>query len=168
MDKTIKIDAATFKKMLAESGGKTRKGRPVIDALCLDSMEEKDKGNRHVRGAKKVYDDKGNKLADSRWEYTCLQAIKGSGLWFEAQRKFLLLETRRSRGMAKTLRLRTWSPDFTFADHYIVADAKGFTTQIAKLKMHMFLDKYPEWDIYLLKNLNDLYNFINMLKRMEE
>ena len=164
MEKTMKMDANTFRKMFAQSGGKTRKGRPVIDSLYI---KEHEMGNRHVRGAKKVYDESGNKIADSRWEHTCLEALRSSGIPFDSQRRFKLLDKIRSKAMAKTLRSRTWTPDFTFEQYKIVADAKGFTTQVAKLKIHMFLDKYPEWDVVLLYNLNDLYNFINMLKRAE-
>jgi hypothetical protein len=161
----MKMDTATFRELFAKSGGQLKKGRPVIDMSYM--KQEKEPVNKHVRGATKVYDDQGNKLADSKWEHKCLIAIKESGLPYSLQQTFGLLDKRISKGMNKTLRKRTWTPDFVFEKHKIVADAKGWTTQIAKLKIHMFLDKYPDWDIYVLKDLNDLYNFIAMLKRME-
>ncbi len=160
----MKMDADTFRELFAKSGGKTIKGRPVIDSLF---MEQKEQGNRHVKNAKKVYNESGQKIADSRWEHTCHEALKASDIPFEPQRKFILLEKIRSKWMGKTLRTRSWTPDFTFEQFKVVADAKGFTTQVAKLKMHLFLEKYAEWDIVLLYNLNDLYNFINLLKRAQ-
>lgn len=160
----MKLSADEFRKLFAQGGGKmTARGRPIID------LEEifKSRPNKKVIGATKVLGESGEVLADSRLEYSCKQIIEESGLEMEFQRSFDLLPTLKKSNM-KTLRKRVWKPDFTFERHRLVADAKGHITEIARLKIHLFLYLYPDWIVVILKNKSDVYNLIKMLKDHEQ
>lgn len=160
----MKLSAYEFRKLFAQSGGKmTARGRPIIDISEIFSARE----NKKVRGAKKVIGDSGEVLADSRLEYSCKLIIEESGLEMDFQRCFDLLPTIRREGLP-TLRKRIWKPDFTFEKHHVVADAKGHVTEVAKLKIHLFLYLYPDWDVVILRNKNDVYNLIKTLKQNEQ
>lgn len=160
----MKLSAEEFRRLFAQSGGKmTAKGRPVIDLESIYNPKE----NKKVRGAVQVLGDDGQVLADSKFEYACKQIIEESGLEMDFQRSFDLLPTIRREGL-KTLRKRVWKPDFTFDRHRLVADAKGHITEIAKLKIHLFLYLYPEWKVVIFKNRNDVYNLIKTLKQYEQ
>jgi hypothetical protein len=114
--------------------------------------------------ATKVYDDQGNKIADSKWEHTCTRMLNMACVAFEPQRKFEILPTVRGRGSKNTLARRTWTPDFTFEDLKIVADAKGWVTEMAKIKIHLFLHIYPQWEVYSLKTPKDVHELIQIVK----
>lgn len=160
----MKLSAEEFKRLFAQSGGKmTAKGRPVIDLESIYNPKE----NKKVRGAVQVLGDDGRVLADSKFEYACKQIIEESGLEMDFQRSFDLLPTIR-RKSSQTLRKRVWKPDFTFEKYRIVADAKGHITEVAKLKIHLFLYLYPEWDVVIFKNRSDVYNLIKTLKQHEQ
>lgn len=164
----MKLSAEQFQELFQKSGGKmTSKGRPIINLEVLYGKPEKAfKGNRKVMNAMKVVDQEGRVLADSRWEYMCKEILKECNVDFTFQQKFELLPTIRRESLP-TLRKRVWSPDFTFHRHKLVADAKGHITEVAKLKIHLFLYLYPEWDVVLLQNKNQLYNLIKNLKEHE-
>ena len=168
------MTAKEFKEKWEKEGNKTNsKGRPILNQLQELPLKSKDSQdysksplleNKKVRGATKVYDEKGVKIADSKWEYTCMRMLETAGLKPEKQRRFEILPTIKDRGCKRTLSKRTWSPDFTFEDLKIVADAKGWTTEMARIKMHMFLDKYFLWEVYVLKTEKDVYDLIEIIK----
>ena len=177
----MKLTAAEFSKLFKESGSKVSpKGRPIIDLEVKPEGSIKtgyktyigtdgksfvcEKTNRKVMNAVKVYDEQGVKQADSGWEYTCKQEMLNAGLEFEEQKKFLLLPTKKRTGLP-TLKMRSWTPDFTFEKYKIAADAKGYVTEMARIKIHMFLVMYPDWSVVLIKNKNDLNTFIHKLKK---
>lgn len=164
----MELSAEDFRKLFTEGGSKvTAKGRPVIDLLGLyGSTDIIKKGNRKVMNATPVHDAQGNKLADSKWEYRCKNTMEDAGLKFEFQKKFLLLPTTRQQGM-RTLKKRTWAPDFVFEDHQIVADAKGHITEMARIKIQLFLYLYPGWKVYLIITPSDLFTFINQIKQIK-
>ncbi len=122
--------------------------------------------NRKVRNAQKQYDEHGKKIADSKWELNCLRIMQYEGLDnFETQKEFELLPTIRSNCLERTLSKRKWCIDFVFEDLKIVADSKGFTTEVARLKRHIFLHRYPDWEVYFLKDRRGLMNFIYKVKQ---
>lgn len=166
--KRMKLSAEEFKALFAKAGNKmTAKGRPIIDlSLIKETAESLPKANRRVLNANKVVDLQGNVLADSKWEHRCKSVLEDAGLEFEFQRRFELLPTVRDKKTG-TLRARKWTPDFCFERFKIVADAKGYMTEMAKIKVHLFLHFYPEWDVYLLKNKSDLFTFINYIKQIQ-
>jgi hypothetical protein len=120
--------------------------------------------NKKVRNAKKQFDHNGEKIADSKWELQCLRMLEMAGLKPEKQRAFEILPTTRDRGLKRTLGKRSWHPDFTFDDLRIVADAKGWITEMARIKIQLFLFRYFQWEVYQLKNEADVYELIQIIK----
>ncbi len=165
-----KISSKEFQKIFKESGGiLNSKGRPIISPHLLDKGTKKvpaQAENRRVKNATKVFDSEGKKIADSKWELKCKVAMEQAGLKFEFQKKFLLLPTMRRKGLKRALSKKSWTADFVFEDLKIVADAKGFMTDVAPITIKLFCFRYPEYDIYILNNKTDLYNFINEIKKM--
>lgn len=158
----MKMKASEFREKFLKAGAKTVKGRPFIP----EDVFGPDTTNRKVRNARKVYDEKGNVLADSKWEYTVLKMLETARLAFEKQRKFELIPTTRPiKNIGKTLSKRSWKPDFCFEKEKIVADAKGHTTEMARIKIQLFLHLYPGWDIWILKNKEDVFELIHHLKK---
>ena len=129
----MKLTSGEFRALFKAGGGRVSgRGRPVIDLGAVyggDGLGNVPV-NRKVRNARKVLSSGGQVLADSQWEYRCRQVIEESGLVFVFQRKFELLPTVRTEGLG-VLRKRTWTPDFTFEKEKVVADAKGFMTEMA-------------------------------------
>lgn len=179
----MKLSTDEFKKLFESSGRKmSSKGRPIIDLELKSEGSKKtgyktyigtdgksfvcEKTNRKVMNAVKVYDEQGVKQADSGWEYTCKQEMLNAGLEFEEQKKFFLLPTKKRTGLP-TLKMRSWTPDFTFEKHKIVADAKGYVTEMARIKIHLFLHLYYDWDVVLLSDKSNLFTFINKIKQLE-
>jgi hypothetical protein len=52
-----------------------------------------------------------------------------------------------------------------FEDLKIVADAKGFITDMARIKIQLFAWLYPDWEVFLIKNKNDLQELITKIKQ---
>lgn len=164
----MELTSDEFKRIFSKSGHRmTPKGRPIIDPLLLTNGDSVlAKPNRKVKNAVKVFDAHGNVIADSGWEYLCRKEFENAGLVFDFKRSFGLLPTIKSEGLG-TLRMRKWTPDFCFERHRIVADSKGHVTEMAKIKVHMFLFKYQDWSVFFLKNKSELFTFINYIKQIE-
>lgn len=134
--------------------------------ISVDEYKNYKTQNRKVRNAQKQYDEHGKKIADSKWELTCLRKMQYEGIGnFEMWKEFDLLPTIRGEFLKRTLKKRTWTPDFVFDDLKIVADAKGHITEMARIKMQIFLWVYPEWEVYLIQNREELMNFIYKVKQ---
>jgi len=166
------VTAARFKEMWGKAGNKTNsRGRPILP--CFDygaDLKGESLGsldgpvaNRKVRNAKKQFDINGDKIADSKWELQCLEMLEAAGLRPEKQRAFEILPAISGRGLKRALNKRRWHPDFTFPELKVVADAKGWVTEIARVKIHIFMDKYPGWAVYQLKTREDVYSFIDVV-----
>ena len=176
----VRLTAKEFLERWTKSGAKmSSKGRPIMPDLQEDGMsfpksesaEESlthPQPNKKVRNAKKHYDETGKLIAHSTWELQCLRMLQMVGLEPEQQRAFEILSKVRGRGLKRSLGKRTWSPDFTFDDLKIVADAKGWTTEMARIKIHLFLEKYNEWEVYILKTEKDVYDLIEIIKERRE
>jgi len=168
--KTDHLSAQEFRELFKASGSKvSSKGRPIIDIdkIYADPMA-KPKGNRKVKNAEKVYGDDGEKLADSKWEYRIKSILDHQKIGYDFQRKFELLPTLRREGQ-KTMQKTTWTPDFTFEDVKIVADAKGHMTEMGWMKIKMFSYFYPDWDVIIINKVGkveELIAKINMKKRV--
>jgi hypothetical protein len=124
--------------------------------------------NRKVRNAKKHYDENGVKIADSTWELSCKNTLLLHGIKFDFQKKFDLIPTIKRNWLKRTLAKRTWTPDFVFEDLKIVADAKGFITDMARIKIQLFAWLYPDWEVFLIKNKNDLQELLKKVKPLDK
>lgn len=155
----MKLSANQFRDLFAKSGYKTNsKGRPIID---IDGIYGEP--NKKVKNAKKVISPGGEVLADSKWEYHCKNELERHRIAFEFQKAFNLLPTVKTK--PNTLKKRKWTPDFVFAEHKIVADAKGHITEMARIKIHLFHIVYPDWEVVILKTKKDLSEFIDRMKQ---
>ena len=156
-----KLTSEEFKQLWAKSGNIMVKGRPVLPDEVFENIPEKK--NKRVMNAQKVYDGEGEKLADSKWEYRAMKMLEMAGVTFDAQQRFDLLPTTKSWKGHNTMRKRTWTPDFTFEDLKIVADAKGHITEMGKLKMQIFQYVYPDWKIWVLNKPTDVEKLIQYI-----
>ncbi len=116
--------------------------------------------NKRVRNAQKVYDKDGKVLADSKLEYRLKSYLETLKIPFEFQRVFILCPKTKCKLTDKTIRPLTWKIDFVFNDRKLAIDAKGFVTEIAKIKYKVFKLTYPDWDIVFVKNINELKQYL--------
>lgn len=70
---------------------------------------------------------------------------KGNVVSFELQKKYVLMDKYRHPKTDKAVRAITYTPDFevTYPDGKIeVVDIKGFQTEVFKIKMKLFMERY--------------------------
>ena len=83
--------------------------------------------------------------------YTVLMSLEKAGKISDLrlQVPFDLIDTMKHNG--KTLRKIVYKADFTYTmnEVEIVEDSKGFSTDVFKIKMRLFLLKYPQYEFRL-------------------
>lgn len=92
---------------------------------------KKDTSNKKVKGARKIEID-GVKF-DSRLEMYAYNRLKMLGIKFEFQKKIVLQESFKYLG--ENIRAITWTYDFYIPDAHVIMDTKGFSTDIATMKI---------------------------------
>lgn len=116
--------------------------------------------NKKVKGATKV-EAYGLKF-DSKLELYMYDLLLDSGISFEFQTTFELQPKFKS-STGKTVRAITWRPDFVIEGYNIVVDTKGYATDVAKLKVKMFMKQNNHW-LFLVKNKKQANDFVLLLK----
>lgn len=149
--------AADFRKCLT-TGEITvgKKGRLKEQELLPEFAKHLD--NKKVKNATKVYDGE-KKVADSRFEHRCKLWLDNNGISYELQPKVILVPQTTDKLTGKTIRAVTWTLDFKVGDIYI--DAKGFVTDVAKLKFKVFSHLFPD-KIAFVKSIKELEEIINL------
>ena len=152
------MDVGKFRKLLQQ--GEVKKGRLVLP-------ENTPIENQKVKGATPVYDGSGKKVADSKLENRVRNIFLTQGLKFKQGIKYDIIPTIRRECIGRTLRKRTWMPDFVFEDVKTVVDAKGHITEIAKIKIQLFLHLYPDWNVYIVSNNTEALNIAQKIKSLK-
>jgi len=164
------MSAAEFQRMIQTGQiSISKKGRVQASTLIPEYKKHLEnnnepmfkKGNQRVRNAKKIYGTDGELLADSKLEYKLKTWLDTNNIPYEFQQVFVLCETTKCLLTNKTIRSMTWKIDFVFPDKMLAIDAKGFVTEIAKLKYKVFKKLYPEWNIVFVKNIKELMYYLN-------
>ena len=144
------------KKQLREAKIKDLKG---MQEFKLKKIPESKIGisdlskNKKVRNAVKSEVD-GIKF-DSNLERDFYFELVRLNIPFEFKHKFLLMEG--FKYGSETIRPMKWSPDFYFKDLYLIIDTKGFSTDMAKIKIKLFKnmvirEKLPIFTVLIIKN----------------
>lgn len=93
-----------------------------------------------------VDDIKFDSKAEARYYLLLKQKLKNGFIKsFELKKKYILVDKFKHPGTGKTIRSITYTPDFevTYLDGSIeVIDIKGFKTEVFKLKMKLFMNRY--------------------------
>jgi hypothetical protein len=134
-----------------------------LKQLFRDPMKLPTTENKRVRNAKKVLDIEGNVIADSKLEFQLKSALQTLKINFTFQEKFILIPKCYDRYTKKNIQETSWTIDFVFKEKKVAVDCKGWTTEIAKLKMKLFRSIFSEWDIIFVKNLNELMKAIEFI-----
>lgn len=149
------MTAAEFRE-LQRTGVIIAKGKRIKQQE-LTPEYEKCLDNKKVKNATKVYEgDK--KVADSRFEHRCKLWLDNNGIEYELQPKIILIPKSTDKISGKTIREVSWTLDFKVKDIYI--DAKGFVTDVAKLKFKVFNYLFPD-KIAFVKSIKELEQIIN-------
>lgn len=150
------MTAAEFRE-LQRTGVIIAKGKHIKQQE-LTPEYEKCLDNKKVKNATKVYEgDK--KVADSRFEHRCKLWLDNNGIEYELQPKIILIPKSTDKISGKTIREVSWTLDFKVKDIYI--DAKGFVTDVAKLKFKVFNYLFPD-KIVFVKSIEELKQIINL------
>ena len=150
------MTAAEFQQ-LHRTGVISTKGKRI---KTQELLPEYDKllDNKKVKNATKVYEgDK--KVADSKFEHRCKLWLDNNGIAYELQPKIILIPKSTDKISGKTIREVSWTLDFKVGDIYI--DAKGFVTDVAKLKFKVFNYLFPD-KLAFVKSIKELEQIINL------
>ena len=151
-----KMTAAEFKE-LHRTGVIAVKGKKLVAQQLLPEYEKM--LNKKVKNATKVFHgDK--KIADSKFEHRCKMWLDNNGIKYELQPKITLIPKTTDKICGATIRAVTWTLDFKVNDTYI--DAKGFVTDVAKLKFKVFNHLFPH-KIAFVKSIKELETIINQI-----
>lgn len=134
-----------------------------LEKLMRDPIKLPSTENKRVKNAKKVLDIEGNVIADSKLEFQLKNALQILKINFTFQKRFLLIPKCYDNYTKKNIQETGWTIDFIFDDKKVAIDCKGWTTEIAKMKMKLFRYCFPEWDIIFVKNITELMKAIEFI-----
>lgn len=153
--------SAEFIEMM-KKGTFNSKGRLIVPEGFEVPSTPKD--NRKIVGAKKIEVD--GIIFDSRLEMAMHSALIVSKLPFMFKQTICLIE-----GFIygdKKIRDITWSPDFFIPYLKIILDTKGYSNDIAPLKIKLckywlMKQNMLDWQIWIVKKKSEIPNTINQL-----
>lgn len=165
------ITAKEFKRLLEtgqiEIGKKGRLKETPLSPEYAHHLKKNNEptlktNNKRVNNAQKQYDSEGKCIADSKLELKVKTHLETLKIPFLFQVPFILTEKTKCNITGKTIRGCTWKIDFVFSERKLAIDAKGYVTEVAKLKYKFFKKIYPDWDIVFVKNINEINKIFNI------
>lgn len=120
--------------------------------------------NKRVKNAQKSIAQDGTPT-DSRLEAYMYDLLKSEGIPFFYHHRFVLQPGFIQKG--KKIREITWTADFYFEKLGMVVDTKGYSTEIATMKVKMFRYVYRDLDVRLLRTKLEVRAFIQEIHDTE-
>ena len=118
-------------------------------------------GNRRVVGAKKTVMGDGV-VADSKLEAYMRQLLVDADIDFDYQGKVIIQPACVYYG--RKIRPITWYPDFFLSKYNMFVDTKGYTTEVARLKIKMFKFCYDSSPLVLIRTRLEAESFVQVLQ----